>query len=210
MGWAPAERTAHPRLRWLIRRCRPLGVSGHVGFRAFNRSGSKGLTQDTRHGKRQTTAKLDERDCQQCQPPIECIRRNFYPATFSLLTDLDRTLEVSLYCVSGHWLGRYLSQLRAMCGRLRVVKGSITSQRWSEQPCVRPISAAHRAAGHNALRGSDPGQKLAFNDALAHVGCPDHRVDRFCITCCPPFPTVTSHRCRRDLVSVASSIALKR
>jgi hypothetical protein len=98
----------------------------------------------------------------------------------------------------------------AMCGRLRVVKGSITSQRWSEQPCVRPISAAHRAAGHNALRGSDPGQKLAFNDALAHVGCPDHRVDRFCITCCPPFPTVTSHRCRRDLVSVASSIALKR
>jgi hypothetical protein len=115
-GWVGAERTAHPRLRWLIRRCRPLGVSGHVGFRAFNRSGSKGLTQDTRHGKRQTTAKLHERDCQQRQPPIECIRRNFYPATFSLLTDLDRTLEVSLYCVSGHWLGRYLSQLRAKSG----------------------------------------------------------------------------------------------
>jgi hypothetical protein len=47
------------------------------------------------------------------------------------------------------------------------------------------------AAGHNALRGSGPGQKLAFIDALAQVGCPDHRIDRFCITCCLPFPTIT-------------------
>jgi len=27
-------------------------------------------------------------------------------------------------------------------------------QPWSVQPCVRPLNAAHRAAGHNALRGS--------------------------------------------------------
>src|SRR5262249_3047958 len=27
-------------------------------------------------------------------------------------------------------------------------------QQWSEQPCVRPVSAAHVTAGHNALRGS--------------------------------------------------------
>jgi hypothetical protein len=27
-------------------------------------------------------------------------------------------------------------------------------QHWSEQPCVRPLSAAYVAAGHNALRGS--------------------------------------------------------
>jgi hypothetical protein len=32
----------------------------------------------------------------------------------------------------------------------------------SEQPCVRPIDAARTAAGHNALRGSGPGQILAF------------------------------------------------
>ena len=89
---------------------------------------------------------------------------------------------------------------RAMCGRLRVVKGLITSQRWSEQPCVRPLRAVHMTAGHNALRGSGPGQQLAFDDAMAHVGCPDHRIDRFCITCCRPFPTVSSRRCRRDLV----------
>jgi hypothetical protein len=33
---------------------------------------------------------------------------------------------------------------------------------WSVQPCVRPVSAAHEAAGHNAFRGSGPGQKPAF------------------------------------------------
>src|SRR5262245_48876734 len=57
---------------------------------------------------------------------------------------------------------------------------------WSVQPCVRPVSAAHKAAGHNALRGSGPGQKPAFDNALAHVGCSDRRIDRLCITCCPP------------------------
>jgi hypothetical protein len=31
-------------------------------------------------------------------------------------------------------------------------------------------------AGHNALRGSGPGQKPAFDDALAQVGCPDRRI----------------------------------
>src|SRR4030081_3077700 len=37
-----------------------------------------------------------------------------------------------------------------------------TSQAWSVQPCVRPVSAVHMTAGHNALRGSGPGQKPAF------------------------------------------------
>jgi hypothetical protein len=39
--------------------------------------------------------------------------------------------------------------------------------------------------GHNALRGSGPGQKPAFdNNAMAQVGCPDRRIDRLCIMCC--------------------------
>src|SRR4029453_5279478 len=33
---------------------------------------------------------------------------------------------------------------------------------WSVQPCVRPVCAVHMTAGHNALRGSGPGQKPAF------------------------------------------------
>lgn len=37
-----------------------------------------------------------------------------------------------------------------------------TSQDRSEQPCVRPVCAVHMTAGHNALRGSGPGQKHAF------------------------------------------------
>jgi hypothetical protein len=30
-------------------------------------------------------------------------------------------------------------------------------------------------AGHNALRGSGSGQKPAFENAMAQVGCPDRR-----------------------------------
>ena len=52
--------------------------------------------------------------------------------------------------------------------------------------CSASISAVHVTAGHNALRGSGPGQKLAFDNALALVGCPDRRIDRLCITCCSP------------------------
>src|SRR5213075_2558568 len=61
-----------------------------------------------------------------------------------------------------------------------------TSQAWSVLPCVRPLSAVHMTAGHNALRGSGPGQNRAFDDAMAQVGCPDRRIDRLCITCCSP------------------------
>ena len=76
--------------------------------------------------------------------------------------------------------------LRAMCGRLRRQGLSSRLQHWSVQPCVRPVSAAHAAAGHNALRGSGPGHKHAFDNALARVGCPDRQIDRLCITCCSP------------------------
>jgi hypothetical protein len=57
---------------------------------------------------------------------------------------------------------------------------NFTLRRWSVQPCVRPVSAVRMTAGHNALRGPGPGQKPAFDDALAHVGCPDRRIDRLC------------------------------
>src|SRR4051795_4428954 len=75
----------------------------------------------------------------------------------------------------------------AMCGRLRVGKENLHLRRWSEQPCVRPSCAVLMTAGHNALRGSGPDQKHAFEDALAHVGCPDRRIDRRCISAVRPF-----------------------
>jgi hypothetical protein len=75
----------------------------------------------------------------------------------------------------------------AMCGRLRVGKENLhVAGIWSVQPCVRPVSAVRMTAGHNALRGSGPGQKLAFDHAVALVGCPDRQIDRLCITCCSP------------------------
>jgi hypothetical protein len=76
---------------------------------------------------------------------------------------------------------------------------------WSVQPCVRPVSAAHKAAGHNALRGSGPSQKPAFDNALAQVGCPDRRIGRLCITCCSPSQPSHHAGCRRDLVHAASA-----
>ena len=44
----------------------------------------------------------------------------------------------------------------------RLASQNFTSQHWSVQPCVRPVDAVHMTAGHNALRGSGPGQKPAF------------------------------------------------
>jgi hypothetical protein len=90
---------------------------------------------------------------------------------------------------------------------------SSRKQHWSVQPCVRPLDAVHMTAGHNALRGPGPDQKLAFDDAVALVGCPDRRIDRLCITCCSPSqpshhagcPTRSRLRRKRDgfLVSLA-------
>ncbi len=67
-----------------------------------------------------------------------------------------------------------------------------TSQTWSVQPCVRLLGAVHMTAGHNALRGSGPGQNLAFENAMAQVGCPDRRIDRLCFTVLFALPTFTS------------------
>ena len=78
-------------------------------------------------------------------------------------------------------------------------------QHWSLQPCVRPFDAVHMTAGHNALRGSGPYQQLAFKNALAHVGCPDHRIDRLCIMCCSPPNLHITPVARRDLVYRASA-----
>jgi len=60
--------------------------------------------------------------------------------------------------------GHFRCPLCAMCGRLRVGKSFVDPVHcWSELPCVRPSDAAlDTAAGHNALRGSGPGQKPAL------------------------------------------------
>ena len=60
-------------------------------------------------------------------------------------------------------------------------------------------------AGHNALRGSGPGQKRAFDDAMAQVGCPDRRIDRLCITCCSSSQPSHHAGIRRDLTYAASA-----
>jgi hypothetical protein len=73
-------------------------------------------------------------------------------------------------------------QLRAMCGRLRVGRANLHVALLAVQLCIRPVSAVHMTVGRNALRGSDPGKKPAFDKAMAHVGCPDRWIDRLCLT----------------------------
>jgi hypothetical protein len=63
----------------------------------------------------------------------------------------------------------------AMCGRLRVGKSFLVLMHccWSELPCVRPLMRrSTMAAGHNALRRSGPGQKLALEAPWPKWGVP--------------------------------------
>src|SRR6202166_3455950 len=78
-------------------------------------------------------------------------------------------------------------------------------QHWSVQPCVRPFNAVHMTAGHNALRGPGPDQNLAFDNAMARVGCPDRRIDRLCITCVRPPNLHITPVVRRDSAYRASA-----
>ncbi len=104
--------------------------------------------------------------------------------------------------------GRAAPQTDAMCHVWTAPSWQELSSRlqhWSVQPCVRPVCAVHMTAGHNALRGSGPGQFHAFDNAVAHVGCPDRRIDRLCITCCSPSQPSHHAEHRRDLVHAATA-----
>jgi hypothetical protein len=55
-----------------------------------------------------------------------------------------------------------LSPLCACVDGSELARLFFTFAGWSVQPCVRPVCAVHMTAGHNAFRGSGPGQKPAF------------------------------------------------
>jgi len=64
-----------------------------------------------------------------------------------------------------------------MCGRRLIDKSFLTlMQHWSGASCVRPVDAARMAAGPNALRGSGPNRKHAFEDASTQARSPDPAV----------------------------------
>jgi hypothetical protein len=79
-------------------------------------------------------------------------------------------------------------------------------QPWSVQPCVRPVRAAHGAAGHIALRGSGPDQKHAFNDALVQVVVliAGSTGSALCAVCLPNLHITPD--VRRDFVYAASAM----
>jgi hypothetical protein len=121
-----------------------------------------------------------------------------HPTTTS---DFTNSLQCGSHPHRTSWIG---NQVPCVDGSL-LARTFFTFAAWSVRPCVRPIDAVHMTAGHNALRGSGPGQNPAFEDAMAHVGCPDRRIDRHCITCCSPSQPSVTPDCRRDFVHAASA-----
>ena len=81
-----------------------------------------------------------------------------------------------------------------------------------ERTMARSFNTAPSAAKERpaATGGSGPDQQPAFDNAWGQLGCPDHRIDRLCITCCSPSqPRVSgaisfTPQARRVPVSLAS------
>jgi hypothetical protein len=116
-------------------------------------------------------------------------------------------VEVGLFCPLKADVADSHSRclLSARCGRLQVGKGIFHVCRLSRCSHVFGLlSAVHMTAGHNVLRGSDPGQKPAFDDAVAQVGCPDRRIDGSALRAVR-LPTFTSRR-----ISARSRLRRKR
>jgi hypothetical protein len=65
-----------------------------------------------------------------------------------------------------------LNRLNPSVSEVPCVDGSLLARVFFTVQLVGcgPVCAVHMTAGHNALRGSGPGQKLAFDDAMAHCG----------------------------------------
>jgi integrase len=74
--------------------------------------------------------------------------------------------------VTKEW-GRILAALKLPAITLHALRHTHASQLIDAGLDVLTISRRHKTAGHNALRGSGPGQKHAFEHAVALVGCPD-------------------------------------
>ena len=93
--------------------------------------------------------------------------------------------------------------------RLQGVRGSF----WRPgrvQSYVRPVRAAHMAAGPDGVRGSGPYQNCALLDArcaLIYSGLPNPRLDRFAITC---LFTLAILRTLRPIQAACPTISLAR
>jgi hypothetical protein len=107
---------------------------------------------------------------------------------------------------SRHWPALHASPSWPMCGRLRCVKDFECVAAWSWQRCVRPFSAALTRPLALMPSGDQVPVKASIRDAMAQVGCPDHRFDRCCITCCQPSPTLASHALAHVLFSCCRAL----
>ena len=119
-------------------------------------------------------------------------------------SELDQSLQIVAHRIIApcpHLLKATAGRQTVACREVPRVDGSELARRIfhvallvGAAMCCRLFGAVHMTAGHNALRGSGPGQRPAFDNAMAHVGCPDRRIDRLCIMCSFALPTFTSCR----------------
>jgi hypothetical protein len=70
-------------------------------------------------------------------------------------------MTIEALCRANSGLPRKRTQSHRVDGS-ELARPFFTFAGWSVQPCVRPVYAVHMTAGHNALRGSGPGQTPAF------------------------------------------------
>jgi hypothetical protein len=97
-------------------------------------------------------------------------------------------------------LGRYVPCVDGS----QLASQNFTSRCWSVQPCVRPVSVVRMTAGHNALRGSGPGQKPAFKGCDGTCGLsrsPDRPALHYVLFALPTFNITPDDQ--RDLVHAA-------
>jgi len=82
------------------------------------------------------------------------------------LLSLERS-SLGAVVIHGHHPGLDYARIAARSGwtPMMFMTRVRLGQHVSVQPCVRPLRAVHVTAGHNALRGSGPDQKPAFDNA---------------------------------------------
>jgi hypothetical protein len=83
-----------------------------------------------------------------------------------------------------------------MCGRTSVGKSFLCSAFRLVRPCVRPVDAAHIAAGHNAFRGDGSRPKARARGAMAHMDFPALGFDRTVHYTATALPKLIDRRCR--------------
>src|SRR5262249_14457602 len=121
--------------------------------RAATRSGS--CKSDACIASPRDAEQKHECDCTTHRPPAKAPQRALWVQSGKTQNEtIKSALTPKADIVRRHWHVRFVPCVDGS----ELARLFYTFAGWSVQPCVRPVRAAHKAAGHNAFRGSGPGQ----------------------------------------------------